>query len=79
MALKQSECMTLSLQDLHRMKQEFLEMYEKFFMDSYNRLRRALTLKLKAMKLCAEMESTSNNNAWVSDYSGDSSDQHRDD
>ena len=36
------------------MKQEFLEAYEKLFNDSYNILRRALTLKLKAMKICSD-------------------------
>lgn len=38
------------------MKQEFLEAYEKLFNDAYNRLRRSLTLKLKAMKICSEKE-----------------------
>jgi len=54
MALRDSEVLCLSIQDLNRMKQEFLEAYEKLFSDSYNRLRRALTLKLKAMKICAD-------------------------
>ena len=52
MSLQKSENMLLSLGDLYRMKQEFLEAYEKLFNDSYSRLRRALTLKLKAMKIC---------------------------
>lgn len=56
MALKESEVLCLSVQDLNRMKQEFLEAYEKLFSDAYNRLRRSLTLKLKAMKICADME-----------------------
>lgn len=38
------------------MKQEFLEAYEKLFSDAYNRLRRSLTLKLKAMRICATKE-----------------------
>jgi hypothetical protein len=41
------------------MKQEFLEAYEKLFSDAYNRLRRSLTLKLKAMRICAEKENES--------------------
>jgi len=48
--------MLLSISDLYRMKQEFLEAYEKLFNDSYSRLRRALTLKLKAMKICQDVE-----------------------
>ena len=38
------------------MKGEFLDAYEKLFNDAYNRLRRSLSLKLKAMNLCAEKE-----------------------
>ena len=38
------------------MKQDFGEAYDKLFNDAYNRLRRSLSLKLKAMKLCAERE-----------------------
>lgn len=38
------------------MKQEFLEAYEKLFNDAYTRLRRALQLKLKAMKFCENKE-----------------------
>jgi len=38
------------------MKQEFLEAYEKLFNDAYNRLRRSLSFKLKAMNLCSEKE-----------------------
>ena len=59
MATKESEVLYLSIQDLNRMKQEFLEAYEKLFNDAYNRLRRSLTLKLKAMRLCAEREEAS--------------------
>ena len=56
MALKESEVLCLAIQDLNRMKQEFYEVYQQLFSDAYNRLRRALTLKLKAMRLCAERE-----------------------
>eukprot|EP00356_Strombidium_inclinatum_P015969 CAMPEP_0170505618 /NCGR_PEP_ID=MMETSP0208-20121228/51539_1 /TAXON_ID=197538 /ORGANISM="Strombidium inclinatum, Strain S3" /LENGTH=34 /DNA_ID= /DNA_START= /DNA_END= /DNA_ORIENTATION= len=34
MALKESEVMCLSIQDLNRMKQEFLEAYQKLFGDA---------------------------------------------
>jgi len=44
------------LSDLNRMKQEFLEAYEKLFNDAYTRLRRALQLKLKAMSICDAKE-----------------------
>jgi len=56
MSIKESEVLCLSIQDLNRMKQEFMEAYEKLFNDAYNRLRRSLSLKLKAMNLCAERE-----------------------
>ena len=59
MSTKDSEALQLSIMDLNRMKTEFLEVYEKIFMDSYTRLRRALTLKLKAMKICAEKDENS--------------------
>lgn len=42
MALQESEAMSFNIQDLNRMKQEFLEVYEKMFNDSLQRLRRAL-------------------------------------
>ena len=54
MSLKESETMCLSIQDLNRMKQEFLDCYEKLFSDAFNRLRRALTLKLRGMKQCGD-------------------------
>ena len=38
------------------MRQDFAEGYDKLFGDAYNRLRRSLSLKLKAMNLCAERE-----------------------
>ena len=62
MALEESEVMSLSLLDLNRMKTEFSDIYQSMFTDSYNRLRRSLTLKLKAMKICAENEAARNPN-----------------
>ena len=56
MGLVKCDTMLLHISDLYRMKQEFLEAYEKLFNDSYSRLRRALTLKLKAMKICQDVE-----------------------
>ena len=56
MAQTKAEVLLFSINDLNRMKGEFLETYEKIFGDSFNLLRRSLTLKLKAMKLCAERE-----------------------
>ena len=56
MSLKDSEALQLSITDLNRLKTEFLEVYEKLFNESYTRLRRALTLKLKAMKICADKD-----------------------
>jgi len=56
MAVDDSEAMSLFLSDLNRMKQEFLEVYEKLFNDSVPRLRRALQLKLKAMNLCDQRD-----------------------
>ena len=41
------------------MKQEFLDVYETLFNDSFSRLRRFLMLKLKAMRICAEREKKS--------------------
>lgn len=41
-AIDESEVLCLSVSDLNRMKQEFLEAYEKLFNDAYTRLRRAL-------------------------------------
>ena len=56
MAHKKTEALQLMLSDLNRMKQEFLEVYEKLFQDSLPRLRRAIMLKLRAMKICDKNE-----------------------
>ena len=52
MALVESEVMVFTINDLVRMRQEFLEVYESLFFDSFNILRKTLMLKLKAMKVC---------------------------
>lgn len=46
----------MSTVDLYRMRNEFQEPYSQIFLDSYNRLRRALTLKLRAMNVCKEKD-----------------------
>jgi len=56
MSIKESEVMGLSIQDLYRMKQEYLEAYEELFNTSFNKLKKALTLKLQMMKVCADDE-----------------------
>ena len=38
------------------MKQEYLDAYEELFNQSYDKLKKALTLKLKRMKTCADEE-----------------------
>ena len=67
MALCESESRCLMISDLNRMKQEFLEAYEKLFNDAYTRLRRALQLKLKAMNIC---DATDNDYRMKSNRSG---------
>jgi len=44
----------LSIQDLNRMKNEFLECYEKIFDNAYNHLQKALLLKLNAIRNCQD-------------------------
>ena len=56
MATSECENLCLLIQDLIRMKQEFLEVYDKLFNDAYTSLKRALQLKLKAMKFCENKE-----------------------
>lgn len=46
------EILSLSIQDLNRMKAEFHDCYEKLFDDAFVRLRRTWLAKLKAMKEC---------------------------
>lgn len=53
MSLGKTECMTLSIQDLQRMKMEFNEAYQKLFHDAFSRLKRAVKLKVHAMRLCS--------------------------
>ena len=49
------ELLTFSINDLSRMKNEFLEAYESMFSDSYQRLYRTLRIKLRAMKHCQQI------------------------
>ena len=48
-----TEVLTLSINDLHRMKLEFYEQYETLFDDATIKLRRTWISKLRAMKSCA--------------------------
>ena len=54
MANSNVELLSFSIEDLNRMKMEFLEAYDALFSSSYRRLDRALKMKLKAMKYCQE-------------------------
>jgi hypothetical protein len=54
MALEESETYLLSIQDLNTMRQEFYQQYEELFQNSFIHLKKALIIKLKAMKICAE-------------------------
>ena len=47
-----TEVLTLSINDLHRMKLEFYEQYETLFDDATVKLRRTWISKLRAMKSC---------------------------
>jgi CRP-like cAMP-binding protein len=52
LATKDIECLTLSIQDLNRMKQEFFETYELMFDQQLIRLKTIWKIKLNAMKQC---------------------------
>ena len=50
--MQEAEFLTLSYDNLHRMSQEFPEIYDKVMIDSFHLLRRVLLTKLLAMKHC---------------------------
>ncbi len=52
--MSQTNCdlLLLSIHDLNKMRWEFLEAYEALFQNAYNRLNRALKVKLHAIKFC---------------------------
>lgn len=54
MADQQSELLLFPLNDLNRMKQEFIECYDKVIYDAENGLQKALLIKLNSMKECQE-------------------------
>ena len=56
MALRNSEVLKLSIADLNRMRTEFPEQYVKMFDDSLIRMKKALLLKRKAIKICEEKQ-----------------------
>ena len=53
LACENMECQIMSLNTLHLMQQEFFEVYRKLFEDSVRILKRALLMKLQAMKQCS--------------------------
>ena len=56
MSLIKSAILVFAIEDLFKMKLEFTDIYDQLFKTAYARLRRALSLKLKAMNLCAEKD-----------------------
>lgn len=59
-ALLDCELLILLMEDMDKMKIEFPEIFEEFFMNSYRRLRKELELKIQAILLC-EKATKSNN------------------
>lgn len=53
-AITDIEILTLSIQDLARMKEEFYDCYQILISQAYRRLKRVWILKLKTMKSCTE-------------------------
>lgn len=51
---RNTESLKLSIDDLHRMHNEFPEQYFKLFDDSLMRCKKAVLLKRKAIKICEE-------------------------
>ena len=56
MSLTYVETLTLSIHDLMRLKQEFLEAYDKLFSDSFVRLKKVLRLKIEGLRICKEKD-----------------------
>jgi len=54
MATAESETLCLQLSDLNRMKQEFVEAYDKLFKSTTIELKSAFVQRLKAMQICDE-------------------------
>lgn len=52
LAINEAETLMLGLSDLNRMKQEFLEAYEKIFNNTLPELKTAFIMRLKAMEMC---------------------------
>lgn len=52
MADQESELMMLSITDLNRMKNEFLEYYDKLIRGANYELQKVLMLKLRSMREC---------------------------
>ena len=56
MSLVKSSILVFSIEDMFKMKIEFTDIYDHLFKTAYARLRSALSLKLKALNLCAEKD-----------------------
>jgi CRP-like cAMP-binding protein len=59
-ALIDCELLILLMEDLDKMKIEFPDVFEEFFMNSYRRLRKELELKIQAIQLCERATKSSN-------------------
>lgn len=55
MAIEDTELMSLSLQDLNRMKHEFLEPYENLFNEAFDKLYKVLNKRLKSIRQCEKL------------------------
>ena len=55
MAIEDSELMSLSLQDLNRMKHEFLEPYENLFNEAFDKLYKVLNKRLASIRQCEKL------------------------
>jgi hypothetical protein len=56
MSVSNSELLTLSINDINRMKSEFQEAYLKLIENSYSRLEIALMIKLECIKHCEQKD-----------------------
>ena len=59
-ALIDCEVLILLIEDMDKMKIEFPDIFEEFFMNSYRRLKKELEIKIKAIQLCEKTTKSSN-------------------
>ena len=69
MSLGHIESMTLSIKDLQKMKSEFHEAYQSMFQNAFHRLKRAIKLKVHAIKLCSRGKEASSSDFSINDAS----------